>query len=115
MLESGSFYFYNHKEITLKEFLSVFHFISYQHRTEIHTFLNLTELFASNRIKETYSYYFYLEQKKKENKFKSNFFLCLCGRYMFEFCRRNLMIFIIQGFQTVIFIFIVIFSMFCPK
>ena len=34
---------------------------------------------------------------------------------MSEFFKRNLMIFIIQGFQTIIFIFIVIFSMFCLK
>ena len=62
------------KKITQKQFLSVVHFISYQHRREICTFLNLTELLASNRIKETYSYYFYQEQKKKEKKFKSKFF-----------------------------------------
>ena len=44
------------KKITLKEFLFLLHFISYQHGREICTFLNLTELLTSNRIKETYSY-----------------------------------------------------------
>ena len=47
------------KKITPKQFLSVWHFIYYQHRRKICTFLNLTELLARNRIKETYSYYFY--------------------------------------------------------
>ena len=64
------------KKITQKQFLSVWHFIYYQHRREIRTFLNLTELLASNRIKETYSYYFYIKNRKQKGKkkFKSKFF-----------------------------------------
>ena len=63
------------KKITLKEFLSVLHFIHHQHRTEIHILLNFTELLASNRIKETYSYYFLLRiENKKEKKIQVKIF-----------------------------------------